>query len=145
MQIQRFIYISIRTEHRQTLLLFRMSSYQSTNLQYTLQCNKTLPKWVLYKYSVIYPTSCNVTQFIYLWKMLYMFRVVCPPIISSTHKCIYSIWHLSDRNCYLPLSWRSWNSTIAPLTMHGPLNVSTVRLSPQFTRFLAQCCELIGT
>ena len=26
-----------------------------------------------------------------------MFRVVSPPIIRSTHNCIYSIWHLSDR------------------------------------------------
>ena len=27
-------------------------------------------------------------------KLLYMFRVVSPPIIRSTHKCIYSIWYL---------------------------------------------------
>jgi len=31
---------------------------------------------------------------------------------SSTHyqehiNCIYSIWYLSHRYCYLPLSWRS--------------------------------------
>ena len=49
------------------------------------------------------PTSCNVTQFIYICKLLYMFRVVSPPIIRSTHNCIYSIWYLSDRYCYLPL------------------------------------------
>ena len=36
-------------------------------------------------------------------KLLYMFRVVSPPIIRSTHNCIYSIWYLSDRYCYLPL------------------------------------------
>ena len=30
---------------------------------------------------------------IYLWKLLYTFRVVSPPIIRSTHNCIYSIWH----------------------------------------------------
>jgi len=23
--------------------------------------------------------------------------------------CIYSIWYLSHRYCYLPLSWKSWN------------------------------------
>jgi len=23
--------------------------------------------------------------------------------------CIYSIWYLSYRYCYLPLSWKSWN------------------------------------
>ena len=27
-------------------------------------------------------------------KLLYMFRVVFPPIIRSTHNCIYSIWYL---------------------------------------------------
>ena len=27
-------------------------------------------------YSNIYPTRCNVTQFIYIWKLLYVFRVV---------------------------------------------------------------------
>ena len=43
-------------------------------------------------YSNIYPTRCNVTQFIYIWKLLYMFRVV-PPIIMSANNCIYSIWY----------------------------------------------------
>ena len=43
------------------------------------------------KRSNIYPTRCNVTQFIYIWKLLYMFRVVPPPIIRSTYNCIYSI------------------------------------------------------
>jgi hypothetical protein len=38
-----------------------------------------------------------------------MFRVVLPPIIRSTYNCIYSIWYLSHRYCYLPLSWKSWN------------------------------------
>jgi len=41
----------------------------------------------------------------YFWKLLYMFRVVPPPIIRSTYNCIYSIWYLSNRNCYLPLLW----------------------------------------
>ena len=42
-------------------------------------------------------------------KLLYVFRVVSPPIISSTHNCIYSIWYLSNRYCYQPLLWMSWN------------------------------------
>ena len=42
-------------------------------------------------------------------KLLYMFRVVSPPIISSTHNCIYSIWYLSNCYCYLQLMWKSWN------------------------------------
>ena len=44
----------------------------------------------------------KVTQFIYIWKLLYVFRVVYPPIIRSTHNCIYSIWYLLNRYCYLP-------------------------------------------
>jgi len=39
-----------------------------------------------------------------------MFRVVSSPIIRSTYTCIYSIWHLSNRNCYMMLPWMSWNS-----------------------------------
>jgi hypothetical protein len=54
--------------------------------------------------SNIYPTRCNVTQFIYIWKLLYMFRVVLPPTIRSAYTCIYSICYLSHRYCYLPLS-----------------------------------------
>jgi hypothetical protein len=51
----------------------------------------------------------NITQFIYIWKLLYMFRVVLPPVIRSAFNRIYSIWYLSHRYCYLPLSWKSWN------------------------------------
>ena len=35
-------------------------------------------------YSDIYTTRCNVTHFIYIWKLLSMFQVVSPPIIRST-------------------------------------------------------------
>ena len=45
----------------------------------------------------------------FIWKLLYMFLVVPPPIIRSANNCIYSIWYLSHRYCYLPLSWKSWN------------------------------------
>jgi hypothetical protein len=31
----------------------------------------------------IYPKRCNFTQYIYIWKLLYMFWVVLPPIIRS--------------------------------------------------------------
>ena len=70
--------------------------------------------WVTGMYSNIYPTRCSFTQFIYVWKLLYMFRVVSSPIIRSTHSCIYSIWHLSNRYCYLSLSWKSWNAVQVP-------------------------------
>jgi len=39
----------------------------------------------------------------YIWKLLYMFWVVPPPIIRSAYNCIYSMWYLSHRYCYLPL------------------------------------------
>jgi hypothetical protein len=45
----------------------------------------------------------------FTWKLLCKFRVVPPLIIRSTCKCIYIIWYLSCRYCYLPLSWKSWN------------------------------------
>jgi hypothetical protein len=51
----------------------------------------------------------NKMQRIYIWKMLYMFRVVFLLIIRIAYNCIYSIWYLSHRYCYLPLSWKSWN------------------------------------
>jgi len=31
----------------------------------------------------------------FICKLLYMFRVVSPPIIRSTNNCIYSIWYWS--------------------------------------------------
>ena len=40
-------------------------------------------------------------------KLLYMFRAATPPIIRSTYDCIYSIWYLLNRYCYLPLLWLS--------------------------------------
>jgi len=43
----------------------------------------------------------------FIWKLLYLFRVVPPPIIRSAKNCIYSIWYSSHRYCYLPLSWKS--------------------------------------
>ena len=41
----------------------------------------------------------------FIWKLLYMFRVVPPPIIRSANNCIYSIWYLWHRYYNLPLSW----------------------------------------
>ena len=40
-------------------------------------------------------------------KLLYMLRVVSPPIIMSIHNPIYSIWYLLNRYSYLPLLWKS--------------------------------------
>jgi hypothetical protein len=62
-----------------------------------------------YVNSNIYPTRCNVTQFIYVWKLLYMIRVVISPIIRRAYNCIYSVWYLSQLYCYLPFLWKSRN------------------------------------
>jgi hypothetical protein len=45
----------------------------------------------------------------FIWKRLYMFRVVPSTIIRSANNCIYIIWYLSHRYCYLRLLWKSWN------------------------------------
>jgi hypothetical protein len=37
----------------------------------------------------------------FIWKLLYMFRVVPQPIIRSANNCTCSIWYLSHRYCYL--------------------------------------------
>ena len=44
-----------------------------------------------------YLRRCNNIQFIYIYKLLYMFRVVSPPIIRNSYHCIYSIWHYCGR------------------------------------------------
>jgi len=59
------------------------------------------------------PCIANIVQYIsnkmqlytvyYIWKLLYIFRVLLLSIISSAYNCIYSIWYLSHRYCYLPL------------------------------------------
>ena len=60
----------------------------------------------------------------FIWKLLYMFRVVPSPIIWSANNCIYSIWYLSHRYSYLPLSWKSWNWFEWPLwATTGPVTV----------------------
>jgi hypothetical protein len=73
------------------------------------------------------PTRCSVTQFILSGKLLYMLRIVPPPVTRSAYNRICSIWYLSHRNCYLPLSWKSWNAQ-QDATSHSlfyPENCST--------------------
>ena len=76
--------------------------------------------YFIFIYIYIYPTRCNVnTVYLSLETALHVW-VVSPPIIRSTHKCIYSIWYLSNRYCYLPLSWKcSSTSTIAVGSSNG--------------------------
>jgi hypothetical protein len=63
------------------------------------------------------PTSCFYISLLYFCRLLYMFRVVIPPIIKNTYNCNYCIWHWSNCLCLLPLSWRSWNSVGQLLTL----------------------------
>jgi hypothetical protein len=63
------------------------------------------------------------------------FGVVLPPIIRSAYNCIYSIWYLSHRYCYLPLSWKSWN--IFEWAVGGVRH-------PQHTQFILLLTESAG-
>ena len=57
----------------------------------------------------MFPTRCNITQFIYFWKT----AVHVLGGISTHHhehtQLFYSIWYLLNRYCYLPLLWKCWN------------------------------------
>jgi hypothetical protein len=60
--------------------------------------------------SITVQQDASIYSLLYFCKLLYICRVVNPPIIRSTYNCNYSIWHWSNRLCYLPLWWRSWNA-----------------------------------
>jgi len=80
-------------------------------------CRAPRLKWRLSKRDEI----CFVDSFWYISnKMqrytLYLFLKNCSTCFgwylhpsSGAHNCIYSIWYLSNRYCYLPLLWKSWN------------------------------------
>jgi len=46
--------------------------------------------------SIIVEQDATMYILLYFCKLLYMFRVVTPPIIRSTYNCNYSIWHWSN-------------------------------------------------
>jgi hypothetical protein len=91
------------------------SDYRTiSNVTFTV-CNQhefhdlaTLPTQVMAKRNLPIIYTHSVTQLIYLETALHV-AVVPPPVIRSANNCIYSIWFLSHRYCYLPLSWKSWN------------------------------------
>jgi len=66
------------------------------------------------------PTKCNNIQFVYICKPLYMFRVVSPPIISSSCHCTQSI---SCRE-------RDWTGTAVPVQSRSRQVSVTVLLMP---------------
>jgi len=59
-------------------------------------------------FQYIFNKMQRYTVYLYLETALHVWGVL-PPIIRSAYNCIYSIWYLSHRYCYLPLSWKSWN------------------------------------
>jgi len=78
---------------------------------------------------IIFQYISNIMQrytVYFIWKLLYMFRVIPLPIIRSANNCIYSIWYLSHRYCYLPLSWKSWNWF--ECAVGGVRNTAVIRL-----------------
>jgi hypothetical protein len=58
---------------------------------------------------LIYIQKYTTLHSFFIWKLLYMFRVVPSSNIRSANNWIYSIWYLSHRYYYLPLLWKSWN------------------------------------
>jgi hypothetical protein len=77
-----------------------------------------------------------------------MFRVVLPTIIRSVYNCIYSIWYLSRRYCYLPLSWKSWNwfecavgGVRHPQHTQTGSNSSTIAADSSNGRTNTRCCR----
>jgi hypothetical protein len=75
---------------------------------------------IMFFYSNIYPTRCNVTQFILSGNCSTCFGWYFHPS-SGAHTTIYSICYLSHRYCYLPLSWKIWNRTIAEGSRDGSI------------------------
>jgi hypothetical protein len=77
-------------------------------------CCHTWTYKTIVSFSIIVQQDATIHSLLYFCKLLFMFRVVTPPIIRSTYNCNYTIWYWSNRLCYLPLSWKVWNiSTIA--------------------------------
>jgi len=72
------------------------------------------PKLItLYKTHIFMPIIvqqyATTYSLLHISKLLYIFRVVTPPITRSTNKCNYSFSHWSNRLSYLSLWWRRWN------------------------------------
>jgi len=53
-------------------------------------------------------SSVTFSRSIYLYKLIYMFQAVPPPIIRST-KLYIQRQVLSNQHCCLLLSWMRWN------------------------------------
>ena len=54
--------------------------------------------------SIIVQKNVTMYSLLYFCKLLYVFRVVTPPIIRRSYNCNHSIWHCSNSFCYCPHS-----------------------------------------
>jgi hypothetical protein len=68
--------------------------------------------------------DATFSRSVYLYKLLYMFQAVSPPIIRST-KLYIQRQVLSNHYCCLLLLWMSWLYFRDELAMHGHMNVKT--------------------
>ena len=78
----------------------------------------------MYRESVSITVQQDATMYslLYFCKLLYMFRVVTPPIIRSTYNCNYSIWHWSNfRKCsvWSQLKMRVMDPSLLPSAIVG--------------------------
>jgi len=79
---------------------------------------------------------------------VYTFRVVPSLIIRSATNCIYSMWYLSHRYCYLPLSWKWCNrfecavgGVRHPQHTHTSSNTTTIALGSSNGVTNTRCCR----
>jgi len=101
-----------------------LSLYLERKLQNIYMRGKCFRQNFRIRLNAIFQFKSNNMQLytVYIWKLLYIFRVVAPPIIRSAYNCIYNIWYLSHR-----YRWNS--STIAAGSSNGVTNTICSRYS----------------
>jgi len=62
----------------------------------TIEIDINYTQELAFTLSKIIQQDANMYSLLYFCKLLYMFRVVTPPIISSTYNCNDNIWHWSN-------------------------------------------------
>jgi hypothetical protein len=67
------------------------SKYKSARYYHKCQYTGVHARYLLL--SITVQQDATMYSLLYFCKLLYMFRVVTPPIIRSTYNCNYSIWH----------------------------------------------------
>jgi len=80
--------------------------------------------------TIIVQRDATIYSLLYFCKLLYMFRVVTPPIIRSTYNRNYSIRHWSNRLCSLPLQRKVLQQKVEETVWPLPDAVITVIYAP---------------